>query len=88
MKVFIKLNLNKFCKGHKNIKLFISHGGLLSTQEAAFHAVPVVGLPIYVDQDVNMLLAEKSGAAIRLEILELTEEKFEAAINKILTDPK
>lgn len=33
--------------GHKNIKLFMSHGGLLSTQEAVYHGVPMLALPIW-----------------------------------------
>ncbi|OXA57179.1 UDP-glucuronosyltransferase 2B20 [Folsomia candida] len=70
--------------GHKNIKLFISHGGLLSTQESTYHGVPILGIPFAVDQDVNMLQTEKLGFSLTLEIMDLTEEKLEVAINYIL----
>lgn len=29
---------------HKNIRLFITHGGLLSTQEAVYHGIPLIGM--------------------------------------------
>jgi glucuronosyltransferase len=73
--------------GHPNIKLFITHGGALSTQESIYHGVPLVAIPIYDDQNSNAKLAASKGYAIDLELLELDEEKLEGAINKILTDP-
>jgi glucuronosyltransferase len=35
---------------HRNVKLFITHGGIYGLQEAIFHAVPVVIFPFYGDQ--------------------------------------
>merc|ERR1712165_339388 len=49
---------------HPNLKVFVTHGGLLSTQEALTHAVPLVGVPINGDQMANMMRAERHGYAI------------------------
>lgn len=39
--------------GHPNVKLFISHGGLLGTQEAVACGVPMLIVPLYADQALN-----------------------------------
>ena len=70
--------------GHPNTKLFITHGGLLSTQEATYHGVPLIGIPIFADQDLNIAQAERAGYALTIEILNLSEEKLENAIHQIL----
>lgn len=38
---------------HRNVKLFITHGGLLSCTESILRGKPVVGIPIFGDQMVN-----------------------------------
>lgn len=35
---------------HNKTKAFISHCGLLGTQEAAWYGIPVVGIPFFADQ--------------------------------------
>ncbi|CAG7829623.1 unnamed protein product, partial [Allacma fusca] len=73
--------------GHPKIKLFITHGGLLSTQEVTYHGVPIIGMPIFGDQDLNIEMAERAGYALKIDILELTEKKLEDAIQEIIGNP-
>ncbi|CAG7728974.1 unnamed protein product [Allacma fusca] len=73
--------------GHKNIRLFITHGGGLSTQEALYNGVPLVVMPVFADQDNNARRAAEKGFAVPLEVTELTEEILLSAINKILNNP-
>lgn len=35
---------------HRNVKVFITHGGLFGTQEGVHYAVPMLGIPFYCDQ--------------------------------------
>ncbi|XP_044265189.1 uncharacterized protein LOC123011680 [Tribolium madens] len=74
--------------GHPNVKLFISHGGMLSTIEAVFHGVPIIGIPIFGDQRKNIDDCVGKGFAIKLELSDLNEETFSKAIKEILDNSK
>jgi glucuronosyltransferase len=71
---------------HRNIKLFITHGGLLGTTEAVVEGIPVLGIPIYSDQEMNLIQAEKFGIGKRMDLNEIDEELISRNINEILSD--
>ncbi|XP_057380501.1 UDP-glycosyltransferase UGT5-like [Daphnia carinata] len=73
--------------GHPKARLFITHCGLLSKQEAVFHGVPFIALPVWSDQPINSQKASDDGYAIRLYWNNLTEEVLYQSIERILTDP-
>ncbi|XP_038209882.1 UDP-glycosyltransferase UGT5-like [Zerene cesonia] len=71
---------------HPNVKLFIGHGGLMSTQEAIYHGVPVAGMPIYADQYNNLLLVEQAGFGLILKYENIEETTLHNTINTILSN--
>lgn len=72
---------------HPNTKLFISHCGLLSTQEAIWFKVPVLGFPIFADQPQNSLRLKNLGVGETLFIDNFTEDELYETIKKMLEDP-
>ena len=40
---------------HAHTRVFVTHGGLLSLQEAVYHQTPLVGVPLGNDQKLNIL---------------------------------
>ena len=73
---------------HKNIKLFITHGGLLGTQEAVYHGVPVLGIPIFGDQMMNMAIAVSNGFGLTVQYTNLTEASLTWGLNAMLSNDK
>ncbi|XP_044271524.1 UDP-glycosyltransferase UGT5-like isoform X2 [Tribolium madens] len=74
--------------GHPNIRAFITHGGLLSTTEAVYYGVPIIGIPVFGDQKSNIAAAVSNGYAIEVPLAKLTEEMLSEALNEILNIPK
>lgn len=73
---------------HKNVKLFITHGGLLSTTESIYHGKPIIGLPIFGDQFLNMAKAVANGYGIMLDYKNISTDALVNAVNTILNEPK
>ena len=74
--------------GHPKIRMFITHGGLFSMQEAVYHGVPFVALPVFADQPINAQKAQDDGYAIRIDWDNLTEGILFDAIQRILSDSR
>ncbi|KAF4519852.1 UDP-glycosyltransferase-09 [Ephemera danica] len=72
---------------HPNLRLFITHGGLLSIQEAIHQGVPFVGIPVYGDQSLNMRKAELGGYGLTLDLKNVTKTSVLWAVNKVINDP-
>lgn len=73
---------------HKNVKIFISHGGLGSLVESKYHGVPVVGIPIFGDQEPNVDLIVNEGWAMKIKLETLSKESLSGAIQEVLENPK
>lgn len=73
---------------HPNVKLFISHCGLLSTQEAIYHGKPVLGLPVYGDQPRNALQLQDKGMGRALVWEDLTEDLLQETIEDLIENPR
>lgn len=69
---------------HKNIKLFITHGGLGSMIEARYYGVPILGIPVYGDQMANIDIAVNEGWAVKLDYADLNEDTLRMKIEEIL----
>lgn len=60
----------------------------MGTQEAVHFEVPMIGMPIFGDQNINILSYVKKKVAISMNsIYDVTEEKLTSALNTILNDP-
>ncbi|KAM7406399.1 hypothetical protein PAMP_000778 [Pampus punctatissimus] len=74
--------------GHPKIKLFVAHGGTNGVQEAIYHGVPVVGLPLFFDQYDNLLRLKDKGAAKILTINTVDKDNnFLKTIQEVLNEP-
>lgn len=60
-------------QGHPNLKVFITHGGMLSIMEAVYHKVPLLVLPGFGDQQGNAARCERMGHGLALQWRDLNE---------------
>lgn len=71
---------------HKNVKLFITHGGKGSIVESQFHGVPMIGLPSFGDQPGNVRLMVEDGYGLQLDYQSMSEEEFRKSIDEALNN--
>jgi UDP:flavonoid glycosyltransferase YjiC (YdhE family) len=94
----VKVNRHKFLVkkwfpqddllAHPKVKLFITHGGLLSGSEAVYHGKPLIVIPIFGDQKLNAARTELSGFGVRVDYANLTEKSLTWALNEVLMKEK
>ncbi|KAK3872032.1 hypothetical protein Pcinc_022865 [Petrolisthes cinctipes] len=72
--------------GHPQLRLFITHGGLLSLQEATYHGVPVLGFPVNIDQKHNLNQAQREGWGRLITWENLTFDHLHSTILEMIDD--
>jgi len=60
----------------------------LSIEEAVFHGVPLIGIPMFSDQDLNMRQAEMAQFALTQEFGEIRGDVLYEKIQRILSTPR
>lgn len=62
--------------------------GLQSLQEAVHFGVPILGIPMFGDQNYNMQKLVNSGAGLRVEFGELTDDLIYHNLKALLTNKR
>merc|ERR1719435_805420 len=57
-------------------------------QEAIYHGVPLISLPLMSDQMTNAKQAQAMGLSFNLELMKLTEDSIKKAITEVMEKPK
>ncbi|KAG4074905.1 hypothetical protein HA402_009330 [Bradysia odoriphaga] len=65
---------------HPKVRVFLTHGGLLGSSEAAYCGVPVVSTPMYGDQFLNSAAFVDRGMGRVVNYEDISMEAFENAI--------
>ncbi|KAJ4429923.1 hypothetical protein ANN_22127 [Periplaneta americana] len=69
---------------HPSIKVFIYHGGLESTLEAIRASVPLICIPFFGDQYLNVRKIAEEGAGVALDLDKLSTHTIIAAIRNTI----
>ncbi|XP_040906726.1 UDP-glucuronosyltransferase 1-2-like isoform X2 [Toxotes jaculatrix] len=70
--------------GHPQTKVFVAHGGTNGVQEAIYHGVPVLGIPLFFDQYDNLLRLQERGAGKIIQLSDVNSHSFEQALKEVL----
>ncbi|MGG1679264.1 macrolide family glycosyltransferase [Neobacillus sp. NRS-1170] len=71
----------------KHTKLFITHGGMNSTNEGLYYGVPLIVIPQNADQPIIARQVANIGAGIQLPMQGLTTNQLREAANHVFNDP-
>lgn len=74
--------------GHPKTRAFVTHGGTNGLYEAVYHAVPLVGIPLFADQSYNLGSLSSRGAAVVLNFNQLTVDELTEALNTVINQPR
>jgi glucuronosyltransferase len=70
---------------HPNVKVFITQGGVQSTDEAVDSGVPLIGIPMMGDQFYNVKRYTDLGVGLNIDILNLEKEHLDRKIVQVVS---
>ncbi|KAG7245503.1 hypothetical protein INR49_010954, partial [Caranx melampygus] len=70
--------------GHPKTRVFVTHGGTNGVQEAIYHGVPIVGLPLFFDQPDNLSRMRAKGGAVIVDVGTLDRHIFVESLMTVL----
>ncbi|XP_046975452.1 UDP-glucosyltransferase 2-like [Vanessa cardui] len=73
---------------HKNLKVFITHGGLLSTLESLRYGVPIIAIPVFGDQPSNAQRCVRGGHALMVDFTPEMGGPLKAALKEMLSNDR
>nr|XP_027775554.1 LOW QUALITY PROTEIN: UDP-glucuronosyltransferase 2B4-like [Marmota flaviventris] len=73
--------------GHPKTRAFITPGGTNGIYEAISHGIPMVGIPLFVDQPDNISHMKIKRAAVRLDFNTRTSTDLLKALNIVIKVP-
>ena len=77
------LFLQCYFLAHSNVKVFVTHGGLHSLEEAVSREVPIVGIPFYADQPENVRKFVALGIGEQINPTSITAGKLKKVILQV-----
>ncbi len=68
-------------------QVMVTHGGLGSVKECLAHGVPMLGLPLAVDQPGNVARVVHHGAGLREDLVRCSEADLRESLSRLLSQP-
>merc|ERR1711962_1429678 len=72
---------------HSNVKVFISHCGLLGSQEALYSGKPMLCLPVFAEQPRNAINMQRRGYGRVIQWDDLSEELLLKELTELISNP-
>ena len=72
---------------HPRTRLFITHCGANGQFEALYHAVPMIGVPLFAEQHYNARRAQYHHYGETIDIFNFTSDHMISVINHVISDP-
>ncbi|XP_053658548.1 UDP-glucosyltransferase 2-like [Anopheles marshallii] len=74
--------------GSGTIDAFITHGGLLSVQEAIWYGIPMLGIPNYGDQYQNVRRIERMGIGKKLLLEDVNQDSLKKHLLDVINEER